>query len=702
MFLHPWALAIGAVAMGLPLAIHWLTKPRPARLPLSTLRFVREAVRQRRARHWLRDALVLLLRMAAIALIALALARPRFGAQPLVSQADQGETVRVVVLDVSQSMAAMQHGVEGLERGRTIAADHLRYSPQLRTNLILAAAQSRAIFTEPSLNSEALRDELARAEVAPERLDVNRALGLAAQMLAPTSENDTRRRELVIVSDFQRTNWTRADFSPLPKETQIQLESIAPAETLPNVAILGARTRGRSASDAQAVLEVDVGNYSATAQRLHVEVTLGEATLQLEGAVPAGQRTTLAGDMRLPAAGWQTGAVTLVNVDDALAADDTRPLALEVVSQPTYVLLTRQTAAQRPSSSHYLECALVPGGTAEGSATSRVLRLHPEAANRDSLAAASLVIVDHPGKLSRETISLLAGLLRRGRPIWYVASEGVDATNLKLLAEAAGTSLQMPVEFMPGGSGQPRRNLFLTSYRTEETPLAVFGDGIATFFGRLRFTGVLSSRSIEGTLQEDVLATFNDGTACLVVTSTDGGALAVLNADLERSNLPTTGEAFVPLVQELSQHLLERGAPTMDAYCGEPLVARLPGAGAPLNELTIMGPKSSVAQETLGELRDEGIGIVWNWPAPVQRGVYQIQHQGDTIFALAVNLPAEESNLESLSADVLKNRLAAGRNVYFRSSADAAHERDDWWAWILAGCVVCILGEFAVLLALRS
>ena len=54
-FLHPWAIVIGVAAAAAPVLIHWLTRPRPVRMPLSTLRFVREAVRQRRSWRRLRD-----------------------------------------------------------------------------------------------------------------------------------------------------------------------------------------------------------------------------------------------------------------------------------------------------------------------------------------------------------------------------------------------------------------------------------------------------------------------------------------------------------------------------------------------------------------------------------------------------------------------------------------------------------------------
>src|SRR5687768_1820152 len=101
-FLHPWALGIGAAAIALPIVIHWLTRPRPVTMPLSTLRFVREAVQQRRARHRLRDWLILLLRALAVALLAWAFARPLLGSKPLMADAP-GDAVRLVILDRSQS-----------------------------------------------------------------------------------------------------------------------------------------------------------------------------------------------------------------------------------------------------------------------------------------------------------------------------------------------------------------------------------------------------------------------------------------------------------------------------------------------------------------------------------------------------------------------------------------------------------------------
>ena len=105
MFLNPWAISVGLAAAGLPIVIHWLTRPRPVRLPLSTLRFVQQAVAQRRAHHRLRDLLVLLLRTLAVLLLAAAIARPLWQREVLVTAQDPGKSLRGVILEARPSLS---------------------------------------------------------------------------------------------------------------------------------------------------------------------------------------------------------------------------------------------------------------------------------------------------------------------------------------------------------------------------------------------------------------------------------------------------------------------------------------------------------------------------------------------------------------------------------------------------------------------
>ena len=717
-FLHPLAMWLGVFAAAGPVVIHLLTRPKPTRMPLSTLRFVREAIQQRRSRSRLRDWLILALRTLAILLLAMAVARPQWGQRLPITGEDEGDAVRVVLLDVSQSMAMTDQGMEAIQRARTVAADFLRYRPGLRANLIVAAADARPVFDGPSTNFDALRDELAKCSALPQRFDVKRAIEAAARILAPTSKQDTRRRELVVVSDFQRDSWAGADFSLLPVDTQIQLESVAPAKPPGNLAILRVEGIAQSSRDRSVQLQVDIGNYTLTARKVTIEITLDDATWRLKGTCPAGRLTkrgtiaggtvTLTEDVQLRRVGWQSGWAKLVGVDDAMAADNIRPVTVKIRPRPVYALITRQPAMQRllveALSSHFLECALVPDARLKERASAVVRRIDPADLDRPALAPADLILLDHPGRLSEESIRLLAGLMRRGRPILYVAGEVIDATNLKQLVDAAGVGLKMPVEFTPPMAGRIRRDLFLTSVHADQAPFNVFGDQLAAITGGLKFAGGLGSRKLDGGLQDDVLATYNDGTACMVFSTADAGVLAVINADLAASNLPKTA-AFLPLMDELIERMFRRRGSGKPEVCGELLVANLPSDAGSVAGLRIVGPDENDESETTddryGRLSDEGVSVVWQWTSPDQPGAYRVLRDETTVFSIAINVPAEESSSEILRVKDLTGRLAGGREVYFHGGRQDDGRQDTFWRWCAALCAVCILGEFGALLGFR-
>lgn len=703
MFLNPWALIfLGAV--GVPVAVHFLTRPKPVVLAISTLRFVREVIQQRRARHWLRDLLLLLLRTSAVLLIVLAVARPRPGMQPSVAADEDADAVRVVVLDSSQSLSAVDGGTALFERARAAAADQLRYRPNLRANLILAGARPRPVFDQPSQNFDALRDELARAESLPEHLDVLRALTMAAEMLAPRDPADQRQRELVIVSDFQRANWAQADFSVLTKDTKIMLESVTPKMPLANLAIAGGRVIGHTAEQAGGRVEVDVGNWSAASQSVTVEVQVGDVTRRLTGECPAGRQTTMTDEFSLSEFGWHVGSARIVAAMDAVTADDILPMAVEVRPRPSYLLITRQAPTLRPSSSHYLECVLAPDGSAAngkpGSGNSpQVIRSTVDKLDAEMLAQADLIVIDHPGAINEQTVLHLAGAMRRGKPIWYVAAEPADATTLQRLAAELGRGLRMPVAFQPPPQGEWRRNLFLTSVKYDARPFTSLGESAASLVRDWRFSGGLVSRPEPEAIADDIVATYNDGTACLVVTATDTSSLAVLNADLGTSNLPSQA-AFVPLVDDLTQQLTQRRSLTATVHCGQSLLVRLPVSGTSAASLEIIGPSNGEAGS--GDLVDEAGGVNWRWPIVGQPGAYRIRLGNQTVFALAVSAPPEESQLDPLSADVLQNRLATSNSVIYRPAGDSEQPRDTLWTWLTVGCLICLLGELGTLLVFRT
>jgi hypothetical protein len=210
---------------------------------------------------------------------------------------------------------------------------------------------------------------------------------------------------------------------------------------------------------------------------------------------------------------------------------------------------------------------------------------------------------------------------------------------------------------------------------------------------------------LDNGLAEDILAGYNDRSAALVVTSSGAGMLAVLNADLGNSNLGSpaseASKVLPVLVYELVERMLGQLQRNPAMYCGEPLLMPLPpeaGAGAGLR---IVGP-AAAEESQVGQIVDDSGGISLRLSAAAPPGVYQVQRDGKTVFALALELPPEESDLRAIEPDLFAGRLAGGHEVQFHQSAHGQDRRDDVWSWLAIGCVACMLGELAVLRVFRT
>ena len=151
----------------------------------------------------------------------------------------------------------------------------------------------------------------------------------------------------------------------------------------------------------------------------------------------------------------------------------------------------------------------------------------------------------------------------------------------------------------------------------------------------------------------------------------------MINADLAASNLPKTS-TFVPLLAELIGLLRDRHRAAAAAFCGEPMVVQLPAEAGGAAGLRICGPaggrRADLAGGTpapqagarcdagrYGELADEASRgrLAMGFAGGAGRLPHRAR-RGDGV-CVAVNIPAEESRLDSLSAAVLTRRLAAGR-----------------------------------------
>lgn len=179
-WLNPAALA-GLAALALPILIHWLRQHRASRVPFPSLRFVHPsrtaAVRLRQVS----DPWLLLVRLAVLALAALALAQPVVLTPPRLA-AWNARTARAIVVDTSDSMT------------RDAAQSAAREVADAETASAFAARR----FETTDLRA-GLKQAAAWAATAPPAV-----------------------REIVVISDFQSGALGRGDLSVIPPNVGVR------------------------------------------------------------------------------------------------------------------------------------------------------------------------------------------------------------------------------------------------------------------------------------------------------------------------------------------------------------------------------------------------------------------------------------------------------------------------------------------------
>ena len=700
-FLHLWAIGIGAGALAIPIAVHFLTKPRPVTYPLATIRFLKEVIEEKRSRSRLRDLIVLLLRMLAVGLLAMALARPWLNNSQAIEAIPDNATSRVIVIDVSQSMSANSSGIAAMAQAQTLALKYLEYSPNLQANVVLIGAKARPAFKSVSPNLAILREAVRSASPRCEKADVKSAMNVIGSMLSESSAANT---ELIIISDFQRSNWSNLFLDAIPSTTKIQLESVS-SETVPNVAITGFRVSGRALIDADVILEFDVANYSDQAAEVQVFLDLGDIQKTIPGRVNPQSVETLTTPMKFSRSQWVAGWIQLQGNNDAIPADDARPIAFRI-DQPSKVLvITKSGGKKELMSSFFLRQALevISGPSLSdekpNSQSRQVRTLEPEAVNADNLIDVDIFLIHRSGSLDRSIVDLIASRVRKGKGLLYIAGEQIDAVNLDLFATAMGSGYQPPVQLVPPDNDSKRKDLFVRDVRFRQPPFEIFGEQANAAMQTTRIGGGLVSRSLEKGLRDQVVAELSDSSALLFITSCDAGTVAVLNADLDESNW-CSQPSFFPVFNELINATYTNRNSNPEAFGGEPLIRQLSSTIPETANLVADSlDKRSALAETFGnwDWNEAQNSFVWAWPDPVGPGVYQLLNKREPAIATAISAPAAESDPKTLSADVLQGRLAANHTVTFRDAKSADQNSDQWWNWLIVACILGLASEIITL-----
>lgn len=667
-FIAPLIL-VGLGALAIPVLIHLIQRERKRVVEFPSLMFLRkipyQSVRRRRVRDWL----LLLLRLTALALIVLAFARPFFRRSELAAAAQRGAREAVILVDTSYSM---EYG-DRWERARAAATAAIKaLGPGDRASLVLFSSGAQVAVRSASDRGR-LESGLASAATGPGATRYAPALKLAGSLLG---ESALPRRAIILISDFQRRGWDQTpgrDDVKLPERTTLMPVNVATGETANLSVTPVSLQRTRFENHDRVVVTAGVVNHGTTPvagatlaldidgnviQSLPADVAPGASSSVTFSPFTVASRNTR-GTVRLPA--------------DGLARDNAFHFVVSP-SEPVHAVIVNRGGAERGAL--YLSRALAIGESPRVELAART----PATVTDADLRQASVVLLnDIP------VADDLADRLTR-----FVAAGGG-------LFVAAGPKATWPARVartLPGLPGDPVDRTTTTPSRLggleySHPVFELFRAPRTGDFAAARFYGYRRVEQPTG----QTLARFDDATPALMESQdrAAGGGRVLLwtsTLDLEWNDLAVT-PVFLPFIHTVTKYLADYSDAPASLTVGQVIPApRKPlGRGAAVTRggtIALAPSGARVAVETGDGALELG-----------EQGFYDVRVQGggaDTATTIASNVDLTESDLTPLEprelAAAVAGRAGGGLDgLATGRPSDEAQARAQrlWWYLLVAG-----------------
>ncbi len=217
-FLTPFMLW-GAMAAGIPVAIHFFFRSRYRTVPWAAMKFLLTSVEQTSRRLKFQELILLLLRMAVLILLALAFARP---ISSMIKGAGRGEAVDAVfVFDTSFTMGASDgENQSRLDRAKAHANHVIDELPAHSTVQIITCAGHRKVLLGPRTPSNLDQARELVKDLELDSLSTNLAIGVE-EARGVLQRGQASNKEFYLFGDMQKNG-----FDEQPAELKSALTAI--------------------------------------------------------------------------------------------------------------------------------------------------------------------------------------------------------------------------------------------------------------------------------------------------------------------------------------------------------------------------------------------------------------------------------------------------------------------------------------------
>ena len=677
---------LGVAGVVVPIVLHLTRRQRRNLVHFPSLMFLEripyQEQRRRRIHYWF----LLSLRALALALVAVAFARPFFEQDTVGVGASSGPREVVVLIDQSYSMEIGDQFDRARDEARRIFNE---LGPLDRASLVMFGRGARVVA-----RSTADRSQLSRAldtiQVSSSITRFGPALKVAQTIL---EESELPNGEVFLLTDFQRNGWTGDEGIRLPpgsKVTPVQLgektldniqvtdvalarEAVSGRERVTPTARL-ARRGGEQAREVMVSLEVDGQELQSRSVTIPPN---GSATVTFQPFTLSQPHTR--GSVRVPG--------------DELPADDARHFVVSPGTALSMLIVEGGSAAS--DASLYLRRALA---ISEGRRFDVAFRRSDTVRPQDLEGTDGVIIND-------------------------ANVDGGSAERLRRFVEAGGGLLLVlgqssgwpnsAADMLPGTIGQVQDR---QQGRGGRLGFLEYGHPIFEAFSGPRsgdFTGARFFRARDFTPADSatVLARFDDGSVALAELRYGRGTVLVWTSALDNFwNDLALQPVYLPFVHRISEYVGGRTEPLPWFVAGQVVDLADPEA------LEMAGLVSAEAAGLVAGLDQVAVtpsGQSVRLPAGDgpryllldEHGFYTVRAPGsdpDRPFVIAVNVELEESNLARIDAEELVAQVgtaAAGPDSGpdFEQATEMRMEdlerRQSLWRWILIAAFSLFVSE---------
>ena len=673
-FLAPlFFIALGALAV--PVLIHLTQKERKSVVEFPSLMFLKKIPYESVQRRRLRDILLLMVRMAALALIVTAFARPFLRGSELAA-APGGARDIVVLVDRSYSMG---YGDTWSRAQRAVEQALANTTPADRISVVLFAEVAEVTVRSTPDRSRAVA-AVTSSSPGPGSTKYGPALKLASSLLA---ESLLPRKEVIVVSDFQRAGWLPDDTLRLPGGTQITPVVVEGASGL-NLAVTPvALLRTREGAQERITVTASVLNRSgeaATNVPIHLEVD-GRAVQDRQITAPPNASASITFAPLTITSANTKAAVRLGTAGqsvDALERDNVFHFVVTPAA-PVPVLLVSQGRAEQ---NLYLTRALAIGEQPRFDTSLQA----PDALAGDAMNRARLVILN----------DVPIGDAAAAKLVTFVEGGG----GLLIAGGPRASWPQSRAQWLPAVIGQ-------AVDRTRGAPArlsgmdyghAVFEPFRAPRSGDFSTSRFYSYRALSATKDATVLARFDTGEPALVERNAGRGKVVVFASTLDLAwNDLALKPMFLPFVHQVGRHL--SGFKEQPAWLTLGQVLDVDAAEIAAGATSAAQARAAAGRTVLapgGQRRDLGSGSALELN---EQGFYEIRGSGrdaGPVIVAASNVSLAESDLTRMDPKELVSTVTGGDPAGSSPGGDVLPDEAQelaqrvWWYLLFAGILLLI------------